>query len=96
MRVWSARNRRAPGASLWRPNPARGRIEIALSLAEAGPVRIVVIDVLGREVAVVLDGVAAQGETSVGIETGAWPAGVYVVRAEAAGRVSSARLVVTR
>ena len=96
MRVWSARNRRAPGASLWRPNPARGRIEIALSLAEAGPVRIVVIDVLGREVTVALDGAAAQGETVVGVETGAWPAGVYVVRATAGTSVTSTRLVVAR
>ena len=39
-----------------------------------------------------LDGMVAQGETTVGVETGAWPAGVYVVRAGA--QTATARLVV--
>ena len=85
----------AAGVSV-RPNPASVRIEVVLSLVEAGPVRVVVLDVLGREVAVVLDGTAAQGETTIGVETGAWPAGVYVVRATVGSQVASARLVVAR
>ncbi|HEX9953164.1 MAG TPA: T9SS type A sorting domain-containing protein [Rubricoccaceae bacterium] len=79
-----------------RPNPASGRVEIVLSLAEAETVRVVVLDALGREVAVVLDGAAAQGETVVGVETEAWPPGVYVVRATAGARTATARLVVAR
>ena len=67
-----------------------------LSLAEAGPVRVAVVDALGREVAVVLDGAAPAGETVAPVETGAWPAGVYLVRAVVPGRLATARLVVAR
>ena len=67
-----------------------------MTLAEPGPVRVVVVHPLGREVAVVLDGAAPAGERVAVVDTSAWPAGVYVVRAEASGRVASARLVVAR
>jgi hypothetical protein len=79
-----------------RPNPAGGRVEVVVSLAEAGLIRVVVLDALGREVAVVLDGEGPAGERAVPVDTSGWPAGVYVVRVEAGGRVSSARLVVAR
>ena len=78
-----------------RPNPAGGRVEVVLSLAKAQAVRVVVIDALGREVAVVLDG-EAVGERVLGVDTGSWPAGVYVVRATAGTAAASARLVVVR
>ena len=79
-----------------RPNPARGQVEVALKLAEAAPVRVVIVDALGREVAVVLDGSVPAGERAVSVGTGSWPAGVYVVRASAAGRESTARFTVVR
>ena len=79
-----------------RPNPASGRVEVVLTLAEAGAVRVVVLDALGREVAVAFDGTVGAGETGVDVETASWPPGVYVVRAEASGRVATARLVVAR
>ena len=79
-----------------RPNPAVGRVEVVLSLAAAGAAHVAVVDALGREVAVVLDGVVVQGETTVGVDTGAWPAGVYVVRATAGAQTATARLVVVR
>ena len=78
-----------------RPNPAGGRVEVVVSLAAAQEVRVVVLDALGREVAVVLDG-EAVGERVVAVDTGSWPAGVYVVRASIGTRVASARLVVAR
>ena len=88
----------APGALAVavRPNPARARVEVAVSLAEAGPARVVVLDALGREVAVVLGGEATAGERVVVLDTSQWPAGVYVVRASAGASVASARLVVAR
>ena len=79
-----------------RPNPAGGRVEVVVSLAAAGAVRVVVLDALGREVAVVLAGEASAGERVVGVDTSAWPAGVYVVRATAGAQVATARLVVAR
>jgi hypothetical protein len=77
------------------PNPAGGRVEVAVTLMEAGPVRVVVLDALGREVAVVLNGEAA-GTRSVGLDVSGWPAGVYVVRATAGDRVETTRLTVVR
>ncbi len=79
-----------------RPNPAAGRVEVVLTLSEAGPVRVVVLDALGREVDVVLDGAAGAGERVVSVDTAAWPSGVYVVRATAGAQVATARLVVAR
>jgi hypothetical protein len=78
------------------PNPTSGHVQVAVSLVAAGPAHVVVLDVLGREVAVVLDEVAPQGETTVGVDTGGWPAGVYVVRATAGAHTAVVRLVVAR
>ncbi len=79
-----------------RPNPAGGRVEVVLNVAEAGAVRVVVVDALGREVAVVLDGAVSASETAVPVETGSWPPGVYVVRASVGAQTATARLVVAR
>ena len=79
-----------------RPNPTGGRVQVVVSLAAAQAVRVVVLDALGREVAVVLDGETAAGERVASVDTGAWPSGVYVVRAAAGATVASARLVVAR
>ncbi len=79
-----------------RPNPASGRVAVVLNVVEAGTARVVVVDALGREVAVVLAGAVAAGETALSVETGAWPAGVYVVRASVGNQSASARLVVAR
>ena len=62
------------------PNPSRGRVSVLVSSAEARTVRVSVVDVRGREVAVVFEGVA-QGERTVSVDTSEWPGGVYVVRA---------------
>lgn len=81
-----------------RPNPAGGRVEVVLSLAAAGAARVAIVDALGREVAVVVDGPVPAGETVRLVETGAWPPGVYVVRATLGGgagaQTATARLVV--
>ncbi len=58
-----------------RPNPASGRVAVRLSLAEAGMARVSVVDALGREVALLLDGPLPAGETVASVETGAWPVG---------------------
>ena len=79
-----------------RPNPAGGRVEIVLNIAEAGAARVVVVDARGREVAVVLDGPVSAGEHTLSVETSGWPAGVYVVRASVGAQTATARLVVAR
>ncbi|HEX8385373.1 MAG TPA: T9SS type A sorting domain-containing protein [Rubricoccaceae bacterium] len=91
-----------PGAPAGRafslsPNPVgAGGGAVRLTLPEAGPVRVSVVDALGREVAVPLDGVRAAGAHAVPLDTSRLPAGVYVVRLVAGGMVTSTRLVVAR
>ena len=77
-----------------RPNPARDRTSVVVR-GDGSAVRVVALDVRGREVAVVFEGVA-QGERTVSVDTSEWPAGVYVVRAGAGGQTASARLTVAR
>ena len=78
------------------PNPATGAVRLAATLAEAGRARLSVYDVLGREVAVVFDGVQAAGAHAVVWDAAGVAAGVYVVRLEAAGLVRTRTVAVTR
>jgi hypothetical protein len=79
------------------PNPVGARgVAVRLSLFETGPARVSVVDALGREVAVPLDGVRAAGAHEVPLDTSRLPAGVYVVRVVAGGAVTGTRLVVAR
>jgi hypothetical protein len=78
------------------PNPTASTVTLVYALGRPVPVDVVVVDVLGREVAVVLDGERRAGERTVRVDTSGWPAGVYVVRAEASGHRVTSRLVVAR
>ena len=71
------------------PNPAGVRATVTLRLSGTGRVRVTVVDALGREVAVVHDGPAVDGERFE-IETSGLAPGVYRVRAATADRVSAA------
>jgi hypothetical protein len=66
-----------------RPNPFGARATLAYALPAPGPVRLALLDVLGREVAVVVDADKAAGRHEVALDAAALPAGVYVVRLEA-------------
>ena len=79
-----------------RPNPVRGQGSVAYSLAEAGPVRLSVLDLLGREVAVLAEGDRPAGPGVAPWRPDALAAGVYVLRLEAGGAVLARRAVVAR
>ena len=66
-----------------RPNPFGARATLAYDLPEPGPVRLALLDVLGREVAVVVDADRAAGRHEAALDAAGLPAGVYVVRLEA-------------
>ena len=76
------------------PNPARAGDAVGVTLAEPGPIRVVVYDALGRAVAVLHDGPLGAGTHPFTV--GALPAGVYVVRAEGVGTVATRRVVFLR
>ncbi|HEX9950266.1 MAG TPA: T9SS type A sorting domain-containing protein [Rubricoccaceae bacterium] len=78
------------------PNPSRNATTLAFHLDAAGPVRLTLIDALGRTVAVLHDGELAAGEQTARVDTSRLPAGVYVARLDAGGRVETRRLTVVR
>jgi hypothetical protein len=78
------------------PNPSAGAATVALTLAEAGEVRVSVVDVLGREVAVLHEGALAAGEHRLGFDGSVLRAGVYVVRATGSGIAVTQRVTLVR
>jgi hypothetical protein len=83
------------------PNPARvgsgAPVSVPFRLAEASEVRVAVYDVLGREVAVLADGVMDAGTYEASWpEARSLPAGSYVVRLAAGEHVQTQRLTLVR
>jgi len=64
------------------PNPFNPTTEIAFMLSEASDVRMAVYDMLGREVAVLLEGLQPAGRNTVAFEASNLPSGLYLYRIE--------------
>lgn len=79
-----------------RPNPTRGRTEIAFTLARPGAVALEVYDALGRLVATPLDAERAAGDHTVAFDASGLAAGMYVYRLRAGDEVLQKRLTVAR
>jgi len=78
------------------PNPARGRAALAFALDRPQHVRIAAFDVLGREVAVLVDETMASGPQTAAFDTASLGAGVYLLRVEVGGRIATRTLAVAR
>lgn len=83
-----------------RPNPSHGAIEVDYQLPREASVRLMVVDVQGREIATLAGGRIAVGRYS-GVWTGSTavgpvPRGAYFVRFTAEGRTYSKRFVLIR
>lgn len=78
------------------PNPFSQSTTLRFALPAPAVVRLAVYDVLGREVAVLVAGRLAAGVYETGFDADALPAGVYVVRLEAGGRVVSRTITLIR
>ena len=78
------------------PNPATNRASVTLTLAEPASVRVVVVDALGREVAVVLDAGMSEGTHSAALDVNRLAPGTYLIRVTAGASVETRRLVVAR
>ena len=78
------------------PNPARSSATVPYAVPESGPVRLDVVDALGRQVAVLVDGERPAGAHEAQFDTGALAAGVYVVRIQAGGEARAVRVSVVR
>jgi len=74
------------------PNPFRGSTRIPYSVDRAGMVRMTVYDVLGRTVAILVDGSRAAGSDEAVFDASGLAGGIYLVRMET-GTGSAARPV---
>jgi CSLREA domain-containing protein len=79
-----------------RPNPFAVRTVLGYDLPAASHVRLAVYDVLGREVAVLVDGVREAGRHDVALDGARLPAGTYLVRLEAGSEVQTQRITLVR
>lgn len=78
------------------PNPFNPTTTIRYELAEAGPVQLVVYNVLGREVAVLVDHDQAAGVHDVYFEASHLPSGLYIVRLKAAHQQFSRTMLLAK
>lgn len=78
------------------PSVVNGVASVRYALEMGGPVRLVVHDLLGREVRLVFAGEQPAGRQEVALETGHLRTGVYLVSLEAEGRSRTTRFVVHR
>ncbi len=78
------------------PNPFRSRTEIAFSLDTAAEVRLAVFDLLGREVAVLIDGPQEAGRHQATFDAAELPSGIYLWRLDAGAHQETGRLTLLR
>jgi hypothetical protein len=80
------------------PNPTHGRCRVVFTVPQAAPVRLSVMDIQGREVAVLADGEQEAGRHEVAWSdaTGRVRPGLYFVRMKAPGHTFLRRIVVIR
>lgn len=83
------------GLSLSVTNPTRGSSDVRFAVPTAGPVRLVAVDVLGREVAVLADGERAAGAYTASLPSTLAP-GAYVVRLRTAAGTVTRRATIVR
>jgi hypothetical protein len=86
----------APAEVVVSPNPFASRTSVSFTVSEATDVRLAVYDVLGREVAVLVDGQVEAGAHTAVFDASALAAGTYVYRLVAEGQVETGRLTVAR
>jgi len=78
------------------PNPFNPKTTIRYVVAEGGPVRLSVFNVLGQEVAVLVDEVQGPGERTVSFDAGNLPSGVYAYRLTAGTSTDVKKLMLVR
>jgi hypothetical protein len=78
------------------PNPSVGSARVTVDLPEAAVVRVAVLDLLGREVAVLLDGEQSAGTHALPLDAARLAPGVYVVRLVTSSGALVRRLTIAR
>ncbi|NBC17997.1 MAG: T9SS type A sorting domain-containing protein [Bacteroidetes bacterium] len=78
------------------PNPFNPQTTIRYALPQAAEVRLVVYDVLGREVAVLVDGMRPAGRHQAVFEAANLPSGVYLYRLDADSFTQTRRMLLVK
>ena len=78
------------------PNPFNPSTVIQYQIPGAGPVRLTVYDILGREVATLVDGVQQPGTHEARFDGGGLASGVYLYRIQAAGFVQQRKMILQK
>ncbi|HLT48156.1 MAG TPA: T9SS type A sorting domain-containing protein [Rubricoccaceae bacterium] len=86
----------AAGGAAVTPNPFADRARIAYEVAEAAPVRLAVYDLLGREVAVLVDEHQEAGAHAATFDARGLAAGTYVYRLTVGSDVQTGQLTLAR
>lgn len=86
----------APGEIFAAPNPFMDRTSLTFATEESSNVRLAVYDVLGREVAVLVDGELEAGTHQATFDARSLAAGVYVYHLTVGSAVQSGQMMVVR
>lgn len=78
------------------PNPFNARTTLSFDMAQAGRVELGLHDMLGRRVALLVEGEYPTGTQQLAFDAGALPAGIYFVRLVTAQRVETRKLLVLK
>jgi len=78
------------------PNPFNPSTRIRFSVPSAGPVRLAVYDAVGREAAVIVNGVLPAGSYEYPFSGRGLSSGTYYYRLEADGSVSTKKFILTK
>jgi hypothetical protein len=78
------------------PNPFNTGTTIPYHLPEAAYVRLTIMDMLGREVAILVDEMQPAGEKSVEFQARDFPAGIYFYRLQAGTHNEIKKLLLLR
>lgn len=78
------------------PNPFNPSAQISFSLDRTADARLSVYNVIGQEVAVLVDGLTARGAQHVRFEAGQLPAGLYFYTLQAGGQSETRKLLLVK
>jgi hypothetical protein len=85
-----------PAGPIVTPNPVKGKATVMFELSEPLDVRVSVYDLLGREVAILLDEAQEAGYHETALDGARLPSGTYLVRLEAGSTATTDRITIVR
>jgi parallel beta-helix repeat protein len=78
------------------PNPFNARTVISFELAQPSHIRLAVYDLMGREIALLIDGNCNVGEQNIKFDASTLGSGVYFYRLQAGDAIETGRMVLLK